>query len=256
MFEADRAKIHALIEAQVAKAREDEAVDDLMNLSEYFGNSGARRASSIAPRVPAPTASPRRLLAIAASAAVLGGAAAVAYVMHTPARMQTPAPHANAELLVHVVPANATITLDGVALSGSPPHGVFPLDGAQHRVFAEAPGYVPYSDMVILDSDKVTLDMTLEPAVAAAPTPPASGTASVSEPAGATSHKPAVAMGTRRAGAPTITSTTPSVAVEAAAPAAAAPVPSASTAHAPATRPWPTSPALDKTDPWASPPKP
>jgi serine/threonine-protein kinase len=260
MFEGDRAKIHALIEAQVARAKSDEAVDDLMNLSEYFGASGTRRATAQVPPPPEPAPSSRKrwVIAAVASTLVLATALVVAYETRSWKRSAAAANAASrptSDLLVHVFPTDAKVTLDGEPLTGSPPHGVFPLDGAQHRVYAEAPGYVSRSSSVLLDSDRVTLDLSLEPAA----TPPKSsvflaGPSSSPEVAPATRR---VTGGVRRGGAAQAQAlTAPTATPESAAPPPTA-APPATTAPTPApAHSWPTGPALDKTDPWAAPPKP
>jgi serine/threonine-protein kinase len=250
LFQADRAKIHALIEEQVAK-KTDQDVDDVMNLSKYFGNSGAPRTRA---DVSSATSVRRKrrwpvLVGIAVSALCLAGAAAT-FATRNKQPAQVSAPAAKSELLVRVSPPEAKVSLDGVALAGSPPSGTFGLDHATHRIYAKAPGYVARSENVLLDSDRVAVDLALEPlpVPAAVPTTPAMASAGPAlagrmhgvagrsrhsdAPSGASSSTPTSAL-----------SPPPPAATSAAAPSPAAPAPTGG---------WPTGPNLDKTDPWAA----
>jgi serine/threonine-protein kinase len=79
-----------------------------------------------------------------------------------------PAP-ADVEIYIVAIPPEATISVDGSAMSANPYTGRRKLDGRDHRVRIEAPGYEPVEQTVRYDRD-VVLRVKLES------TPPAAST--------------------------------------------------------------------------------
>jgi serine/threonine-protein kinase len=61
---------------------------------------------------------------------------------------------------ISVKPPEATVFLDGVEVSTNPYEGTLVADGATLRVRGEAPGRVPETREVVVESD-VVVDMTL-----------------------------------------------------------------------------------------------
>jgi serine/threonine-protein kinase len=79
-----------------------------------------------------------------------------------------PAP-ADVEIYIVAIPPEATISVDGTAMSANPYTGRRRPDGRDHRVRIEAPGYEPVEQTVRYDRD-VVLRVKLES------TPPAAST--------------------------------------------------------------------------------
>jgi eukaryotic-like serine/threonine-protein kinase len=71
------------------------------------------------------------------------------------------------ELRLSASPPGARIFLDGVPLASNPWRGGLARDEAPHRIWIEAPGFLPWTESVTLDKDR-TVDVVLtgEPAVA------------------------------------------------------------------------------------------
>jgi serine/threonine-protein kinase len=83
-------------------------------------------------------------------------------------------PVATVELRISASPSGARISLDGVPLAGNPWKGGLPGDLTPHRIAIEAPGFVPWTESVVLDRDRV-VDVVLTgapPAPEAHPPPP------------------------------------------------------------------------------------
>ncbi len=263
LFTTERAKIQGLVESQINKAKRNSG--ELMNLAEYFGHSGTAKVDGTPSLSTQPSAaaapSRTRLVALLVTAVCLVGVIAAAMTMRSRATEAAGGPPAQttpatAQVTIRVQPAEAKVTFDAVALSGSPPSGAFPLDNAHHRVRVEAPGFVAKDDDLLLDSSRVTMDIALEHAAAASNAPAATAASAESQapPTAAakpkqswTWHPPPV----RRSGA------TPAAepAAPSSAPSAAAAPPPPPSPPAP-TRQWPSGPALDKSDPWGAPAKP
>ena len=69
------------------------------------------------------------------------------------------------EILLSASPPGARIFLDGVPLASNPWKGDVPRDEAPHRIWIEAPGFVPWTDSVHFDKDRsVDIVLTGEPA--------------------------------------------------------------------------------------------
>jgi hypothetical protein len=157
-----------------------------------------------------------------------------------PAAPTSTPPAVTTQLTVRVQPPEAKVTFDGIGLNGSPPSGGFPLDNAQHQIHVEAAGFMPRTEMLLLDSSRVTMDITLNHASTPAPS---ASTASTDDPSGQKPKYPAPWRPPVRqphAVAPSSTEPPPSVAV------APPPPPPAPSSKA-------TGPALDKSDPWSTP---
>jgi serine/threonine-protein kinase len=73
------------------------------------------------------------------------------------------------DLRVRVSPPSAKLFLDEAPLHANPFSGRFPLDGAGHRLRAEAEGYLPKTTIVQFDRD-AALELELEPEPATAAT--------------------------------------------------------------------------------------
>jgi hypothetical protein len=70
---------------------------------------------------------------------------------------------AQAVVTIRVEPASATIYFDDAPLSGNPASVTFSRDGLAHRVRAEAPGYARKTELAVLDSSNVNVEIGLEP---------------------------------------------------------------------------------------------
>ena len=78
------------------------------------------------------------------------------------------------ELRISASPSGARVSLDGVPLAGNPWKGGLPRDPTPHRIAIEAPGFVPWTESVVLDRDWA-VDIVLTgapPAPEAHPPPP------------------------------------------------------------------------------------
>jgi serine/threonine protein kinase len=71
------------------------------------------------------------------------------------------------ELRLSASPPGARIFLDGVPLASNPWRGGVARDEAPHRIWIEAPGFLPWTESVILDKDR-TVDVVLTGELAAA----------------------------------------------------------------------------------------
>ncbi len=165
LFCDDRAKMHAAIEASIARVETDRP-SVAVNLADYFGSSATptpEAASGTTQPIPPPKGRRRpRILAIGLVALAL--AAGTGFMLHAwgkPAAPPAPAAR-RAQLTVQVSPPQAVVSVDGVALTGSPPSGSFVLDGSVHRVQAEAPGWVTHSEPIVLDQETVALRVSLD----------------------------------------------------------------------------------------------
>jgi eukaryotic-like serine/threonine-protein kinase len=69
---------------------------------------------------------------------------------------------AQAKVLIRVQPESAKIFFDDAPLSGNPASASLARDGLSHRVRAEAPGFVRKTELVVLDSSNVSVDLELE----------------------------------------------------------------------------------------------
>jgi serine/threonine protein kinase len=65
-------------------------------------------------------------------------------------------------LTIHATPEEAKLYLDDIPLDGNPATGVFPRDGASHRVRAEAPGYTTKREIANFDTSMVAVDVALD----------------------------------------------------------------------------------------------
>jgi eukaryotic-like serine/threonine-protein kinase len=260
LFAKERAKIQSLIEDQVNRSKRS---GEVMSLAEYFGNSTSNR-SDVEP-LPSSTASPpevvqpirrssARLTRLTIAAVGLIGLIAIALVAKRnatatagPAASTSVTAAATTQLTVRVQPPTAKVTFDGVGLNGSPPSGGFPLDNAQHTVHVEAVGFLPKTETLLLDSTRVTMDVTLdrEPA----PAPSASTAGPEATPGQKAKYPPPWRPTVRqpRPPPPSTTEATPTVVTSPPTPAPSAPPPPGA---------WPASRVLDKSDPWAEPAKP
>lgn len=91
-----------------------------------------------------------------------------------------PLPTGQIEISIHVIPANAKLTIDGKPLEKNPFVGKFDRDGASHMLQAEAPGYATRSRDITFDKDR-NIEFALAPQAAAPGTtapPPATSSAS------------------------------------------------------------------------------
>jgi eukaryotic-like serine/threonine-protein kinase len=255
LFAKERAKIQSLIEDQVNRSKRS---GEVMSLAEYFGNSTASRADVEAP--PSSTASPpevvqpvrrsARLMRLTIAAVGLVGLIAIALVARrnaastsAPAASTSVTAAATTQLTVRVQPPAATVTFDAVALNGSPPSGAFLLDNAQHTIHVEAAGFLPKTETLLLDSARVTMDISLDREPAPAPSASTAGTeATLAKAKTPPPWRPTVRQPHQaHPSPPTTTEPTPSVATP------EPPPPSPPTSQGP----WPASRVLDKSDPWA-----
>jgi serine/threonine protein kinase len=69
------------------------------------------------------------------------------------------------ELAIRVVPASATVTVDGKSLGSNPFRAEFPKDRRAHVVFASAPGFTPVERVVTFSAD-LKLELALQPSSA------------------------------------------------------------------------------------------
>jgi hypothetical protein len=65
-------------------------------------------------------------------------------------------------ITITVKPAEAKVYFDDALLGSSPASGTFKRDGAKHRLRVEAAGYNAHNEWVVLDSGKLSLDVSLE----------------------------------------------------------------------------------------------
>jgi hypothetical protein len=106
-----------------------------------------------------------------AAVLLLAAAAAVLFLLRRPptaAPTSGPDPSAGvigdaqAKLFVRVAPDQAKIFLDDAPLQGNPASLTLPRDGRGHVVRAEAPGYQPRNELVVVDSAAVKVELILE----------------------------------------------------------------------------------------------
>jgi hypothetical protein len=82
----------------------------------------------------------------------------------TPSTSQTAAaPAALSLVTIVVVPSSATLYWDDVAVTGSPAVRAFVRDGLPHRLRAEAAGYATKSEVIMLDTAEVSVQLELAP---------------------------------------------------------------------------------------------
>ena len=186
IFAKEHAKIRSLVESQLAKSKRNPS--DVMSLAEYFGHSGPPARSEVTPSVastqPSPGSRSKSKLGLLVGVAVLlVGVIAVALqtrktTTETKGTSASSQPVSDqAQVSIRVEPPEAKVTFDGVALTGTPPTGSFPLDNGRHQVRVEAAGYTPRTEELLLDSNRVTMEVSLEragvkpsPSAEAAPT--------------------------------------------------------------------------------------
>jgi hypothetical protein len=65
--------------------------------------------------------------------------------------------------VIRAVPDSAKVYFDDAPLVGNPATATFQRDGLAHRVRAEAPGHTRKTELVVLDSSTLTVELELEP---------------------------------------------------------------------------------------------
>jgi serine/threonine-protein kinase len=183
-FEAERAKIKALIDQQVA-AKPSSGVHSLPVIEQIThsgsadgprsgsdGSSdkveivgaGASSSSYTAKSAPATAASKpaegaRR--GPVAAIAVVGAAVLALGFWQVTKRSSLPAAAASTvEITVAANPSDAKVFLDDQALPGNPAKAQVPKDGTAHQVRVEAPGYASRTDRITFERDRA-IDVTL-----------------------------------------------------------------------------------------------
>lgn len=125
------------------------------------GASGAFMSTTNTPAASSRKKTPRALIAVAAVLAIGAGGIIFAKTRAGATSSQTPGTQANVS--VRVRPENAKIYFDDAPLTGNPATASFTRDGLSHRVRAEAPGFARKTELVVLDSSNVAVDLELDP---------------------------------------------------------------------------------------------
>lgn len=259
LFSEDRTRIRGIIEAQLGKEGKGASSKRATSLPQLAigGGTPTNASASFEINIPtgtdsiaapqsvssvAPPAAPKSKMALygaiaaaavvaIAAAAILGNRKAGPTVSTEPPPTAAPPPSAApagdamSAITITVKPAEAKVYFDDALLGSSPASGTFKRDGAKHRLRVEAAGYNPHNEWVVLDSGKLSLDVSLERE--------------------APGKKPAPVWYPPHATAP---------AASGAQVATAAPPPPPTPATTPATTPT-KKPGLDTGDPWAPPKK-
>jgi serine/threonine-protein kinase len=100
---------------------------------------------------------------IAGLLALLAAGGGLLYMRKSNATTGTTAGPAQARVTVKATPESAKIFWDGAPLGGNPASAAFTRDGLSHNVRVEAPGYVRKTELVVLDSSNVSVEVALEP---------------------------------------------------------------------------------------------
>jgi serine/threonine-protein kinase len=196
LFSEDRAKIRGVIEAQLGKAGKSKGPTSLPQLGVNGPTSHTGSMEVMVPPIsgtPVARSVPEGMgvqevsqegrrgrvalfggIALVAVAAIVGtllmrsrANASSSQPSDTATVSSGPAPTSSPGDTTSVVtittnPPDAKIMFDDAPLSASPATGRFRRDGARHHLRVEAPGYLPHSEWVVLDSSQTSLDVSLE----------------------------------------------------------------------------------------------
>lgn len=272
LFSEDRAKIRGVIEAQLGKAGKSKGPTSLPQLSVNGPTSHTGSMELVLPPIsgtPVARSVPEGMgvqesvqegrrgrvalfggIALVAVAAIVGtlviksrANASTNQPSDTATISSGPGPTTGPNDTTSVVtittnPPDAKIMFDDAPLSASPATGRFRRDGARHHLRVEAPGYLPHSEWVVLDSSQTSLDVSLERDKGKAAAVPGKGGSPVAWPAAKPSASP------NGGSQPTAALATPP------------PTATGGAGHPPATPTATSKVGIDTGDPWAPAKKP
>ena len=106
--------------------------------------------------------SPAKFIAVGLALVLLAGGVAVVRARAQTAN-ESSAGAAQAKVTIKASPENAKIFWDEAPLGGNPASAAFTRDGLSHSVRVEAPGFARKTELVVLDSSNVSVEIALDP---------------------------------------------------------------------------------------------
>ena len=164
LFAEERAAMQAEIEEKLSKVAQDGG-----HLVSFDAQGPATPFSATSTPLSRVRRKPPRALIGAAGVLALAGAALL--FDRTRAKPPGAAVGTEATVSIEARPETAKLFFDDAQLLGNPTTASFARDGLSHRVRAEAPGFAPRTELVVLDSANVVIDLVLDPEVFPEPDP-------------------------------------------------------------------------------------
>lgn len=162
LFAAERAKMTDTVEERLRQVAATGT-----NLVSFSFDTSASQVSGMTGRItstPDRRARWRSFGAIAVAICALGGFGLFAVKSFGVAAVSRDGEGTGqAKLTVRASPEVAKVFFDDAPLAGNPATAAFRRDGLAHRVRAEAPAYKTKTELVVLDSATVTVELVLEP---------------------------------------------------------------------------------------------